>query len=289
MNNCVKLLCICLFLCIAAKPVNASDGDPTYIEAEHTWTITFNEPVDVASFQQYVTINKEANERLPLTIEPRDAYTIAILPPENGYATGSHYTLTIPREVISTAGVALAESRTISFQVKRSSRTLSARLNVQEQQLAAAINDYRAAMGLPTLPVSKSLTTVARMHVADSNAHSPEKAVDARGEKCNLHSWSSHGHWTPVCYTKDHVYASALWSKPRELTSYTGSGYEISVMVSRDLTAELAVALWRESPSHEEIMASRGVWDMLTTMGVAIDGKYAHVWFGSEVDPAGYY
>ena len=25
------------------------------------------------------------------------------------------------------------------------------------------------------------------------------------------------------------------------------------------------------------------------TMGVAIDGKYAHVWFGSTADPAGYY
>lgn len=162
-------------------------------------------------------------------------------------------------------------------------------LSEKEAKLYYDINAYRESLGLPKLSLSKSLTTVARTHVADSNAHTPENQVDVRGIQGNLHSWSSYGSWTPVVYTSDHNYAAYMWSKPSELTSYPGSGFEISAWYSLTMTPEVALDSWKGSPGHNAVMTTQGMWSDLKTMGVGIDGKYAHVWFGQDADPAGYY
>lgn len=159
----------------------------------------------------------------------------------------------------------------------------------KEAKLYYIINAYRESQGLQKLSFSKSLTIVARTHVSDSNTYTPENQRDSRGMKGNLHSWSNHGSWTPVVYTSDHEYAANMWSKPRELTSYTGNGYEISSWNSGNITPEDALDLWENSSGHNAVMTTQGNWSDLKTMGVAIDGKYAHVWFGSAADPAGYY
>ena len=159
----------------------------------------------------------------------------------------------------------------------------------KEAKLYYIINAYRESQGLQKLSFSKSLTIVARTHVSDSNTYTPENQRDSRGMQGNLHSWSNHGSWTPVVYTSDHEYAANMWSKPRELTSYTGNGYEISSWYSGSITPEDALDLWKNSSGHNAVMTTQGNWSDLKTMGVAIDGKYAHVWFGSDADPAGYY
>lgn len=159
----------------------------------------------------------------------------------------------------------------------------------KEAKLYYIINAYRESKGLQKLSFSKSLTIVARTHVSDSNTYTPENQRDSRGMQGNLHSWSNHGSWTPVVYTSDHEYAANMWSKPRELTSYTGNGYEISSWNSGNITPEDALDLWKNSSGHNAVMTTQGNWSDLKTMGVAIDGKYAHVWFGSAADPAGYY
>jgi len=159
----------------------------------------------------------------------------------------------------------------------------------KEAKLYYIINAYRESQGLQKLSFSKSLTIVARTHVSDSNTYTPENQRDSRGMQGNLHSWSNHGSWTPVVYTSDHEYAANMWSKPRELTSYTGNGYEISSWYSGSITPEDALELWKNSSGHNAVMTTQGNWSDLKTMGVAIDGKYAHVWFGSAADPAGYY
>ena len=159
----------------------------------------------------------------------------------------------------------------------------------KEAKLYYIINAYRESKGLQKLSFSKSLTIVARTHVSDSNTYMPENQRDSRGMQGNLHSWSNHGSWTPVVYTSDHEYAANMWSKPRELTSYTGNGYEISSWNSGNITPEDALDLWKNSSGHNAVMTTQGNWSDLKTMGVAIDGKYAHVWFGSAADPAGYY
>lgn len=162
-------------------------------------------------------------------------------------------------------------------------------LTEKEAKLYYDINAYRESLGLQKLSFSKSLTTVARTHVVDANAYNPKDQVDARGVQGNLHSWSSHGNWTPVVYTGDHLYASAMWSKPRELTSYQGNGYENSAWSSGLLTPEVALDLWQHSEGHNAVMTTQGAWSDLKTMGVGIDGSYAFVWFGKDADPAGYY
>lgn len=162
-------------------------------------------------------------------------------------------------------------------------------LSEKEAKLYYLINAYRESLGLPKLSFSKSLTIVARAHVSDSNAYSPEDQVDSRGMQGNLHSWSANGGWTPVVYTPDHQYANNMWSKPRELTAYTGDGYEISSASSGNISPETALNLWKGSSGHNAVMTGQSGWSMLKTMGVAIDGRYAHVWFGSDADPAGYY
>ena len=162
-------------------------------------------------------------------------------------------------------------------------------LSEKEAKLYYDINAYRESLGLPKLSLSKSLTTVARTHVADSNAHTPENQVDVRGIQGNLHSWSSYGSWTSVVYTSDHNYAAYMWSKPSELTSYPGSGFEISSRYSLSMTPDVALDSWKGSQGHNDVMTTQGMWSDLKTMGVGIDGKYAHVWFGQDADPAGYY
>ncbi len=159
----------------------------------------------------------------------------------------------------------------------------------KEAKLYYIINAYRESKGLQKLSFSKSLTIVARTHVSDSNTYTPENQRDSRGMQGNLHSWSNHGSWTPMVCTSDHEYAANMWSKPRELTSYTGNGYEISSWNSGNITPEDALDLWKNSSGHNAVMTTQGNWSDLKTMGVAIDGKYAHVWFGSSADPAGYY
>nr|WP_308507787.1 CAP domain-containing protein [uncultured Stomatobaculum sp.] len=196
--------------------------------------------------------------------------------------------------VNSNTGVQNAANTATAAQTESEETRVTAALRAQgltekEAKLYYDINAYRESLGLQKLSFSKSLTTVARTHVADANAYNPKDQVDARGVQGNLHSWSSHGNWTPVVYTDDHMYASAMWSKPRELTSYQGNGYENSAWSSGLLTPEKALNLWQHSAGHNAVMTTQGAWSGLKTMGVGIDGNYAFVWFGKDADPAGYY
>lgn len=162
-------------------------------------------------------------------------------------------------------------------------------LSQEEASLYLAINEYRESLGLPKLSFSKSLTYVARTHVQDSNSNHPENLVDERGFKGNLHSWSYHPGWQGVVYTSDHKYAHLMWSKPSELTTYRGNGYEISAWASYNINTKDALDMWKNSPGHNDVIIGAKAWSTLKTMGVGINGNYAHVWFGSNIDPNGYY
>ena len=159
----------------------------------------------------------------------------------------------------------------------------------KEAELAERINEYRRELGLREFSISKSLTTVARTHVIDCNTYHPENQKDERGIQGNGHSWSNHGSWKPVVYTPDHKYAELMWSKPSELTSYKGSGYEIG-HIAANVSPKEALAGWKSSTPHHNIIIGKGsTWSELTVMGVGINGKYSFIWFGVEEDPAGYY
>src|SRR3982751_5003165 len=68
-------------------------------------------------------------------------------------------------------------------------RNKNIRLTGEELKLYNLIMAYRANNGLPSIPLSVSLTEVAHIHVLDLEINRP----DSSG--CSLHSWSEKGKW----------------------------------------------------------------------------------------------
>lgn len=156
-------------------------------------------------------------------------------------------------------------------------------LSKDEMKLYKLIMDYRKQKKLPSIPLSSSLTYVAKVHAQDLFDNKPEKG------DCNTHSWSDKGKWTPCCYTPDHAKASCMWDKPRELTTYTGNGYEIAYWYSKDVIPELALKSWQGSKGHNPVIINQGVWknQKWKAIGIGIYKNYACVWFGTEEDQNG--
>jgi hypothetical protein len=153
-------------------------------------------------------------------------------------------------------------------------------LSTNEERLYRLLMEYRGSKGLPPIPLSRSLSFVAKTHVRDLQAHPP-------AGNCNFHSWSDAGPWTACCYTGDHARAQCMWDKPRELTEYPGNGYEIASGSSGQNTAESALAGWQSSPLHNAVIVNTGTWARVKwgAVGIGIYGSYAVVWFGVEPDP----
>jgi len=174
-------------------------------------------------------------------------------------------------------GAAKAAEKPESFQPANPCDTL---VSGGEQRLYRLLMEYRRSKGLPPIPLSPSLSFVARAHVRDLQGHPPSG-------KCNGHSWSADGPWTPCCYTDDQARAQCMWDKPKELTRYPGNGYEISAWYSAQQDPETALSSWKASPLHNAVIVNSGVWARIRwkAVGVGIYGSYAVVWFGEEDDP----
>lgn len=158
-------------------------------------------------------------------------------------------------------------------------------LTAEEKKLYDQVMAYRKANNLPVIPVSASLTIVAQTHVKDLAEAKPDMG------KCNAHSWSNKGKWTPCCYTDDHAKAAAMWAKPRELTTYKGNGYEIACGSNGCcsdfvMTAEYALDSWKGSPGHNGVILNKDPWKTSNwqAIGIGIYKGFAVVWFGEEED-----
>ena len=149
-----------------------------------------------------------------------------------------------------------------------------------EETLYRLIMDYRKSKGLPSIPLSKSLTYVAKLHVRDLDTH-------AFAPPANKHSWSGDGPWKSVNYTPDHAQAQLMWDKPSELTRYQGSGFEIATTQPGGATAQNALTSWKASKLHNAVMVNANVWETISwqAIGVGIYRDHAVVWFGRDVDP----
>jgi hypothetical protein len=158
--------------------------------------------------------------------------------------------------------------------------TFGQELSTEEQKLYHLIMEYRKENNLSEIPLSKSLTFVAQTHVNDLQNNQPEKG------NCNMHSWSNKGDWSACCYTSDHAQAKCMWNKPKELTSYTGNGFEIASWRSTGISALNALIGWKKSPGHNEVILNKSIWKNSTwkAVGIGIYGNYAVVWFGDVVD-----
>jgi len=152
-------------------------------------------------------------------------------------------------------------------------------LSAEEKKLYDLVMAYRSEKGLPSIPLSKSLTFVAQTHVKDMEQNPPS------GD-CNMHSWSSKGKWTACCYTGDHKQAPCMWNKPRELTNYKGNGFEISHWSSFGTDAQTAIYSWKNSSGHNAVIINEGVWKdhPWKAIGVGIFGSYSVIWFGEVED-----
>ena len=159
-------------------------------------------------------------------------------------------------------------------------------LSDEELKLYTMINDYRNSKGLKNIPISKSLTFVAQTHVRDLMNNKPYE-----GANCNIHSWSNKGDWTPCCYTSNHARAKCMWDKPKELTSYKGTGFEISTrtwseQIEIEITAEKVLQNFKGSSGHNSVIINQGKWHKYkwNAIGIGIYKEFAVVWFGKEKD-----
>lgn len=160
-------------------------------------------------------------------------------------------------------------------------------LSAEERRLYQLIMQHRAELGLPSIPLSSSLTLVAGRHAEDT----AKNILPSGGPKpgTNLHSWSD------VPYYPDHSNARYMWQSPQRLgTPYCGSGYEISGVGYP--TTERALAGWLSSNGHRSVIENQGIWKEKDWQAIGIGIAYPntgdyqtvyHVWFGAEPDPAG--
>ncbi|TAE50258.1 MAG: CAP domain-containing protein [Bacteroidetes bacterium] len=157
-------------------------------------------------------------------------------------------------------------------------------LDQEEYKLYSLLMQYRKQQGLPSIPISRSLTFVAQAHVVDLADNKPDT------ELCNPHSWSDKGKWSACCFTDDFAESQCMWSKPRELTAYTGDGYEISCGSNACcsdfvMTAAYALESWKSSSGHNDVILNHGMWESSwNAVGIGIYKGFAVVWFGNEAD-----
>ncbi len=153
-------------------------------------------------------------------------------------------------------------------------------ITTAELKLYNLVNKYRQENKLPEIPLSKNLCYVAKLHVNDLNYNRPDTAG------CNLHSWSDQGDWTECCYGRDVVNHTCMISKPKELTTYPGNGYEIAFWESVDAIPGIVLDLWKSSEASNELILNRGQWKDKSwkAFGVGMLKGYAVVWFGAEPD-----
>lgn len=149
-----------------------------------------------------------------------------------------------------------------------------------ELKLFNLINNYRKEQNLAATPMSRSLCFVARLHVNDLFHNRPDVG------NCNLHSWSDKGNWTECCYGRDPSNSTCMTSKPGELTSYTGKGYEVAFWESLDAVPEIVLDLWISSKASNDLMLNLDTWKdkPWKAMGIGMYHGYAVAWFGDEED-----
>ena len=167
-------------------------------------------------------------------------------------------------------------------------------LTLGEIDLYYQIMGYRFSLGLPALPLSHALTTVAARHVVDLVDNVVSYPLDTVAGQNRAHGWSD----ATYDGTNPATYISMTDAPQRLATGYPGSGYEIvaaayagqnRVMRDADIGAAQALSIWQGSPGDNALLANTGAWTGVgwNAVGIALYHGAAAVWFGSEIDPTG--
>jgi hypothetical protein len=144
------------------------------------------------------------------------------------------------------------------------------------------INAHRIVNGLDEIPLSASLSFVARTHVIDLYTNHPDTSI------CNLNSWSDKGDWTPCCHNKYVPKEDCIRNKPKELTNYSGEGYELTYAEVFDTHPDTVFRFWKKIDEANNFLLNEDKWEDKTwrAMGVGIYKSYAVLWMGQRRDAA---
>lgn len=159
-------------------------------------------------------------------------------------------------------------------------------LTAEEVALYKLIMDYRAQHGLAAIQLSDALTITAGRHATDMRANIWDAHVTLPKD-ANLHSWSD------AYYYADHRDPDVMWHAPERLgTGFTGYGFEIAVSLSGVTSVSAALAAWKGSAGHNDVILNLNAWADWdwTSIGVGIDRRsngdtVMYVWFSDTPDP----
>ncbi len=142
--------------------------------------------------------------------------------------------------------------------------------STDEQALFQLVTRYRSANGRPQIRLSPALSMVANRHLIDL----------MQNVRAFTHSWSNCPYDIAIEKTW-HCVSEA----PRRLNSgYTGQGFETLYRTTTgNATPASALEAWKKNALHNSIILTLNMfkdmaWD---EVGVAVDGPYAVLWFGS--------
>jgi hypothetical protein len=156
-------------------------------------------------------------------------------------------------------------------------------LTKDEYKLYDLINSYRKQFNQPEIPLSTSLSFIAKIHVRDLFEHRPDTSY------CNMNSWSDKGPWTPCCHSKFSQNPGCILNKPRELTKYLGEGHELSYWDSQAASPDTVFNFWLSIEDAKNLILNQKKWSAKgwQALGVGIFKGYASVWVGDVVDSLG--
>ena len=154
-------------------------------------------------------------------------------------------------------------------------------ISSEEYRLYNLVNEYRNSLNIPVIPLSKSLSQVARQHITDLIINKPDTG------SCSFHSWSDKGKWQACCFARASRDKLCMQTKPGELTTYPGKGYEVVYWESREATAAKAIEQWKETSAARSVLTNVLEWEDYDwkALGVGIEGGFAIIWLGEETDP----
>lgn len=154
-------------------------------------------------------------------------------------------------------------------------------LNQEESKFLRYITQYRLTLNLSPIPLSKSLTTVAKLHLNDLETYSPTL-------ECSNNSWSSNGKWTPCCFTNNLSSKECMFQKAKELTDYKDNAFELVYFEHESNVSlpEKALKKWKNITEYNDLITSQNEWKNILwkAMGIAIGKRYVVLWFGAEKD-----
>jgi hypothetical protein len=154
-------------------------------------------------------------------------------------------------------------------------------ITTAELNFSESINKFRRENRMSEIPLSTSLSFVAKTHVADLQLNRPDTSI------CTTASWSDKGIWKSCCYNSYIHRPECMWEKPKELSNYPFRGYEIVYFEENLLQPDMVADLWFSVPEVVDFILGKGAHSdkKWAAMGVGIGENYLSLWMGQRTDP----